>query len=419
MASFAVFFGRLSYLSVILVSFYALFLALVLHPWIQAHSVYLHSINFPFQESLSNPERGKGLTAGRVRNFVIEASDGVQIAGWHLLPDNVDSAVPQQHSKVDVVFDVALREKSVLLYFHGNALNRAASFRIQAYKQFSALGINVIAIDYRGFGDSHGSPSEEGLQRDARAAYRWLRERQSKSIGDVKNDDLPPVFIAGHSLGTGVAARLTLDLVRVGHPPEILFLIAPYTSIRSLLTSYKMAGLLPIFWPLRVWKSLDTLVDKHLYTRFESDIAISQIITGGRTRLTSSEAGVYSHPDHSLSEGELLQELSLQTVTNGMSMPPSIIISHADDDGIIPHIHGRSLLQTMADALFQVEGRGRIAMVERSWGQEFSLEGFQGRRSFVLVKSRKGGHNGIPRHAMEIFGRTADGIYQEVKPHVQ
>lgn len=37
--------------------------------------------------------------------------------------------------------------------------------------------VNVITIDYRGFGNSEGTPSEEGLRMDARATWDWLRQR--------------------------------------------------------------------------------------------------------------------------------------------------------------------------------------------------------------------------------------------------
>jgi abhydrolase domain-containing protein 12 len=80
----------------------------------------------------------------------------------------------------------------------------------------TALGVNVVAIDYRGFGDSQGTPSEQGLQRDARATYKWLRQRQSGKHEEHR----PVIYLAGQSLGTGVAARLALDLHRVGESKD-------------------------------------------------------------------------------------------------------------------------------------------------------------------------------------------------------
>lgn len=72
------------------------------------------------------------------------------------------------------------------------------------------MSANVIAIDYRGFGDSDGVPTEAGLVKDARAAWDWIKARS----GDQK------VMVMGQSLGTGVAAKLTEDLVLEGEPKE-------------------------------------------------------------------------------------------------------------------------------------------------------------------------------------------------------
>eukprot|EP00966_Prymnesium_polylepis_P017701 407681-Prymnesium_polylepis.1 len=60
----------------------------------------------------------------------------------------------------------------------------------------AALGMHVLMLDYRGFADSSGAPTEAGLYADAEAALAWLVER-----------GVPParVVLWGHSLGTGVA----------------------------------------------------------------------------------------------------------------------------------------------------------------------------------------------------------------------
>lgn len=70
--------------------------------------------------------------------------------------------------------------------------------------QFKA---NVLAIDYRGFADSTGSPSEAGLTRDARAAWDWLRD-QGASESDI--------LVLGHSLGTAAGAGLLGELAAEG-----------------------------------------------------------------------------------------------------------------------------------------------------------------------------------------------------------
>lgn len=67
----------------------------------------------------------------------------------------------------------------------------------------SPLGANVLTIDYRGFGDSGGNPTEEGLGRDARAAWNWLLDEGAKPSD---------IILMGQSLGTGVAALLAANL---------------------------------------------------------------------------------------------------------------------------------------------------------------------------------------------------------------
>lgn len=90
-------------------SAYVLFIALILHPQIQAHNVFLHSINFPFHLDLSKPEKIKSLPAGKVRNFQITSIDGIKISGWHLLPNSVE------RSGQDDDFDQALKERGTLI----------------------------------------------------------------------------------------------------------------------------------------------------------------------------------------------------------------------------------------------------------------------------------------------------------------
>jgi len=65
----------------------------------------------------------------------------------------------------------------------------------------------VLAIDYRGFADSTGTPSEPGLVIDARAAFDWL-------IAQGKNAE--DILIIGHSLGTGVSGQLAVTLANEG-----------------------------------------------------------------------------------------------------------------------------------------------------------------------------------------------------------
>lgn len=284
-------------------------------------------------------------------------------------------------------------------------MNRGAPIRIQAYNHFASLGCNVVAIDYRGFGDSHGTPTEQGLLRDARSAYKWIiqRRRAAANLVGLATDspDLSAnILVSGQSLGTGVASRLALDLVDIGHPPEAVLLLAPYTSIRNLITSYRLGGIFPIFWPLSLSKSLLDLANRYLYTHFESDKALSTVVCGGRANLTEEQKR-HSHLNYLLSTQELAEDLELQP--RACTAVPTIVIAHADNDLIIPHSHGQALFDTVRQARYDDEQEPVKVNVEHfSWGTLHSAR-LTASRELILVKSRKGGHNGLPKHAIELF----------------
>jgi fermentation-respiration switch protein FrsA (DUF1100 family) len=93
-----------------------------------------------------------------------------------------------------------------VLVLHGNAGHRG--HRLHIAEGLAAKGYGVLLLDYRGYGGSEGSPTEEGLLLDAEAAVRWLRER---GVGRIA--------YYGESLGCGVAA-----LLAAREPPEAIVL---------------------------------------------------------------------------------------------------------------------------------------------------------------------------------------------------
>lgn len=88
--------------------------------------------------------------------------------------------------------------RRVLLFLHGNAGN--ISHRGDSVKIFHDLGLAVFIFDYRGYGQSDGAPSEDGLYLDAAAAWRYLTE--------VRGVDPQDIVVFGRSLGGAVAAQL-------------------------------------------------------------------------------------------------------------------------------------------------------------------------------------------------------------------
>ncbi len=88
--------------------------------------------------------------------------------------------------------------KNTLLFFHGNGGN--ISHRLESLKIFHEMGLSVFIIDYRGYGQSQGTSSEQGTYRDAEAAWRYLTETRGISDEDI--------IIFGRSMGGAVATWL-------------------------------------------------------------------------------------------------------------------------------------------------------------------------------------------------------------------
>ena len=95
-----------------------------------------------------------------------------------------------------------------LLICHGNAGNLSEFERPLHYAGLRQLGLNLLAFDYRGYGESEGAPNEAGLYRDADAAYRYLREDRSVPASRI--------IIFGHSLGSAVAIDLASRVPSAG-----------------------------------------------------------------------------------------------------------------------------------------------------------------------------------------------------------
>ncbi|MGD8927072.1 MAG: alpha/beta hydrolase [Thioalkalispiraceae bacterium] len=111
----------------------------------------------------------------------LTSSDNIKLHGWYL---------PAKHSD------------KVLLFFHGNAGN--ISHRGDSLRIFHSLGLNVLIIDYRGYGKSEGTMSEQGAYRDGMAAWRYLVDEREFTPKDI--------IIFGRSLGGAVATQLATQV---------------------------------------------------------------------------------------------------------------------------------------------------------------------------------------------------------------
>jgi uncharacterized protein len=115
-----------------------------------------------------------------------------------------------------------------VVVFNGNAGNK--THRLPLARSLAAEGMESLLFDYRGYGDTEGHPSEEGLLRDGAA------------VAEVGLDTRLPVVYLGESLGAGVATALAIE-----QPPSALVLRSPFTSLADMAkTHYPLlpAGLL-------------------------------------------------------------------------------------------------------------------------------------------------------------------------------
>jgi uncharacterized protein len=149
-----------------------------------------------FPESRVPSAREVGIAHAEEVTFSTE--DGLTLAGWFVRSDNVAPPV------------------ATVLVFNGNAGNRA--YRAPLAQALAQQGSNVFLFDYRGYGGNPGSPTETGLNADARAARAYLANRS-----DI---DSSRIVYFGESLGTAVALALAVE-----QPPATLVLRSPFTSM--------------------------------------------------------------------------------------------------------------------------------------------------------------------------------------------
>ena len=153
----------------------------------------------------------------------ITTSDGVQIRGWHL----------RCESNSD---DTSARP--LVMFFHGNAGNRLG--RLGWYRMFRSFGVDVLAIDYRGYGDSAGEPSEVGLKADAEATWDYA----VKTLGYVPKR----ICVTGISMGGAIAINLASKKSASGSRPGGLIVVATFSSMQD--TAAFHYPWLPVRWVL-------------------------------------------------------------------------------------------------------------------------------------------------------------------------
>ncbi|KUI58386.1 Abhydrolase domain-containing protein 12B [Cytospora mali] len=276
---------------------YGIILALLGIPFIQKQALYAHNVHTLWWNDVEEPEKW-GFAKNQVTPFSLPVPDGETLYCWHILPLSVytqhedtlakSSRVPLDKYTSSEAFKLLKDDPDarLILSFHGNAGHIAQNTRAPQFRMLtdSAYNWHVISLDYRGFGHSTGSPSEEGLITDASALVDFA----------ITTLGIPPsrILLLGQSLGTAVSSAVAEKFSREkGIDFAGVVLIASFSSLPTMLANYSLGGVVPLLKPLGVcppvlrfflgfvvdkWKSLDRLAALTAQTRER----------GGRLRLS-------------------------------------------------------------------------------------------------------------------------------------
>jgi abhydrolase domain-containing protein 12 len=254
----------------------------------------MHILQYPFG-NLGNLEK---YDLHEARNIYMKTSDVLILKGWHLLQSNCETHVANLiiEERRDDYFSFSLaRSNRVVFYFHDSFGSRAYPFRIHIIKKLATiLQAHVITIDYRGFADSDGWPTEEGLIKDVKSTLQWynshLNDNSAKeeqffssdqeilrsecsstnrgmsSLSEACQDDLitqscksilkktqqlkspPKFYFYGHSLGASLALAATLE-GQIYNDSRFggLIMEAPFLTLSDAALNHVISSPLQIF----------------------------------------------------------------------------------------------------------------------------------------------------------------------------
>lgn len=283
----------------VLVGLYATLLGLLTTSTFQAHVVYLHKIQMTWFKDLDAPEIF-GFLRNQVTPFSIKSSDGERLYAWHILPVELyrKHELSLVEEPIGFVSDITSRlafkllrddpDARLILHMHGAAGTVGSGYRVPNYLALSAGQpgkIHVLTFDYRGFGRSSGTPTESGVILDALEVVDWA----------MKVSGIPPsrILIFGQSMGTAVSLAIS-EHFALQSPPVIFsgtVLVAPFVDVATLVSTYRVAGTIPIISPLAQFPAVFKYLQRFIRDKWSSKDRIAQYVraneaNGERYRLT-------------------------------------------------------------------------------------------------------------------------------------
>ncbi len=165
--------------------------------------------------TIHSPEKQSRLPGGET--FSLTSKDGTRLEAFHLPA----AEAPRNRFKVAIIL-------------HGNGVN--LDYVAPYHRWFSRLGISSYSLDYRGFGNSEGWPSENGIYQDSEALWNEALAREKIKPSEV--------IVFSHSLGGGPAAHLAGNF-----SPGAVILLSPFSSLDDVVKERPGVSLLsPFLW---------------------------------------------------------------------------------------------------------------------------------------------------------------------------
>lgn len=198
--------------------------------------------------------------------IITQNTNLLYLGAWQVIPtDSYWREINNERKSFDDKFyNSFLTNSSVttVIYLHGKFGNRAVPVRVFNYQKLATINnFNVITVDYTGFGDSKGIPTEKNIVDDSKAVWDWL----------IKKGTSPErIIIMGHSLGSGIATKLVEKLQNENVKPKALVLKGPFTSLKKALFDHKLFGTFSFMGPIGHIPQLKEYLGNVLKFEFDS-----------------------------------------------------------------------------------------------------------------------------------------------------
>lgn len=261
---------------------------LVAAPSLQAHAVYLHKVTLTWFKDLNVPEQF-GFAHHQVTPFYIPTPDGEKLHTWHVLPLGLyqqhQVALLSQGLRVGPVesFEETLNfrllsetpDARLVLYFHGTSGTLASGFRPASHRALYALdplNTHILTFDYRGYGESSGTPSEAGLITDALTIVDWALH-----TAGFKSEQ---IVIFGQSLGSAVALALVHELAKQETPIDFagLVITSSFSDVAQLTATYRIGGVIPVLSPVARLAPLFEFFTSRLTSKWDNMQRIGEFV---------------------------------------------------------------------------------------------------------------------------------------------